>query len=242
MVTEGHPMSRLDELERLHRCSSSWPRCASPSSLDIQSPPVAAPVAPYRLALCALIRLPNRQDGMLLAERDLPGSAAVEVDSGRRGEGISSWDASAGGTPEFERLRIGRSVRSLAGPSCLPVAPQLKREWSLWPEFGLDPGNPRELSKRWFATTFLSSNLTSCWTGGGVFAKFKFGWELRELEGVPLRCVTIVSTTSNPGLPTSVRSLSPATSTRVLEDLLHRMTVQPPSALFPAQSLPSLRT
>ena len=26
-------------------------------------------------------------------------------------------------------------------------APQLKREWSLWPEFGLDPANPRELSK-----------------------------------------------------------------------------------------------
>ena len=46
----------------------------------------------------------------------------------------------------------------------------------------------------------------ACWTGRGGFAKFKFGWELRELEGVPLRCVTIVSTTSNPGRPTSVTS------------------------------------
>ena len=45
-----------------------------------------------------------------------------------------------------------------------------------------------------------------CWTGRGGFAKFKFGWELRELEGVPLRCVTIVSTMLNPGRPTSVRS------------------------------------
>ena len=26
-------------------------------------------------------------------------------------------------------------------------APQLKREWSPWPEFSSDPGNPRELSK-----------------------------------------------------------------------------------------------
>jgi len=34
------------------------------------------------------------------------------------------------------------------GPSCVPPrAPHLKREWSLWPEFGLGPGNPRELSK-----------------------------------------------------------------------------------------------
>jgi hypothetical protein len=81
-----------------------------------------------------------------------------------------------------------------------------------------------------------------CWTDRGAFAKFKFGWELRELEGVPLRCVTIVSTTSNPVRPTSVISLSPATSTRVPEDLLHRMTVQQPSAFFPEQSLPSLRT
>jgi hypothetical protein len=81
-----------------------------------------------------------------------------------------------------------------------------------------------------------------CWTGRGIFAKFKFGWELVELEGVPLRCVTIVSNTSNPGLPTPVTRLSPATLTPVLEDLLHRMTVQQPSAFFPEQSLPSLRT
>ena len=27
----------------------------------------------------------------------------------------------------------------------VPPALQLKREWSPWPEFGSDPGNPREL-------------------------------------------------------------------------------------------------
>jgi hypothetical protein len=32
-------------------------------------------------------------------------------------------------------------------PSCVSPALQLKREWSPWPEFGSDPGNPRELSK-----------------------------------------------------------------------------------------------
>jgi len=44
--------------------------------------------------------------------------------------------------------------------SCVSARPQLKREWSPWPEFGADRGNPRELSKGLFATTFLSSNLT----------------------------------------------------------------------------------
>jgi hypothetical protein len=32
-------------------------------------------------------------------------------------------------------------------PSCVSPTPQLKREWSPWPEFGSDPGNPRDLSK-----------------------------------------------------------------------------------------------
>src|SRR5262245_34539197 len=34
-----------------------------------------------------------------------------------------------------------------AEPSCVSPALQLKREWSPWPEFGSDPGNPHELSK-----------------------------------------------------------------------------------------------
>jgi hypothetical protein len=29
----------------------------------------------------------------------------------------------------------------------VPVTTQLKREWSPWPEFGSDLGNPRKLSK-----------------------------------------------------------------------------------------------
>jgi hypothetical protein len=42
-----------------------------------------------------------------------------------------------------------------------PRTPQLKRELSLWPEFGSDRGNPRDLSKGYSATTFLSSNPTT---------------------------------------------------------------------------------
>jgi hypothetical protein len=33
------------------------------------------------------------------------------------------------------------------GPSCISPAPQLTREWSLWPEFGRIPGNLCHLSK-----------------------------------------------------------------------------------------------
>ena len=34
-----------------------------------------------------------------------------------------------------------------ASPGCICPELQLKREWSPWPEFGSDRGNPRELSK-----------------------------------------------------------------------------------------------
>src|SRR5262249_32606056 len=34
-----------------------------------------------------------------------------------------------------------------AGPSCVSLAPQLKREWSPWPEFGWFPTNLRDFSK-----------------------------------------------------------------------------------------------
>jgi len=39
-------------------------------------------------------------------------------------------------------------TRQNPAPSCVSPTPQLKREWSPWPEFGSDPGNPRDLSKR----------------------------------------------------------------------------------------------
>src|SRR6266516_4388971 len=42
------------------------------------------------------------------------------------------------------------------------------------------------------------------------------GWGLRDVRGVPLPCVTTVSTTSNLGLPRSVTSLGQSTSTLVL--------------------------
>jgi hypothetical protein len=60
--------------------------------------------------------------------------------------------------------RLAALVRRLGADrtesSAFPAL-QLKREWSPWPEFGSNRGNPRELSKGSFATTFLSSNLTA---------------------------------------------------------------------------------
>jgi len=47
----------------------------------------------------------------------------------------------------------------------------------------------------------------------------KKGRGLRDVRGVPLPCVTSVSTTSNLGLPRSVTSLEQSTLTRVLEGL-----------------------
>jgi len=46
-------------------------------------------------------------------------------------------------------VRAERLLKIPAEPSpeLLIPALQLKREWSPWPEFGSDPGNPREFSK-----------------------------------------------------------------------------------------------
>jgi len=46
-------------------------------------------------------------------------------------------------------VRVERLLKIPAEPSPELRIPalQLKREWSPWPEFGSDPGNPRELSK-----------------------------------------------------------------------------------------------
>jgi len=45
-------------------------------------------------------------------------------------------------------VRAERLLKTPAEPSPERIpALQLKREWSPWPQFGSDPGNPRELSK-----------------------------------------------------------------------------------------------
>jgi hypothetical protein len=46
-------------------------------------------------------------------------------------------------------VRVERLLKIPAKPSPELRIPtlQLKREWSPWPQFGSDPGNPRELSK-----------------------------------------------------------------------------------------------
>jgi len=46
-----------------------------------------------------------------------------------------------------ERPAMCGGMLAAPGPSCVSPPPQLKREWSPWPEFGSDLGNPRELSK-----------------------------------------------------------------------------------------------
>ena len=42
---------------------------------------------------------------------------------------------------------IAAVVHVTAGPSCVSSAPQLKREWSRWPEFGWIPANLCDFSK-----------------------------------------------------------------------------------------------
>src|SRR6516162_261902 len=68
-------------------------------------------------------------------------------------------------------VRVERLLKTPAEPSPELRIParQLKREWSQWPQFGSDPGNPRELSKGKFATTFLSSKLTCPATQSGRY-------------------------------------------------------------------------
>jgi hypothetical protein len=46
-------------------------------------------------------------------------------------------------------VRAERSLKIPANPvpSCVSPALQLKRDWSPWPKFGSEPGNPRDLSK-----------------------------------------------------------------------------------------------
>jgi hypothetical protein len=61
------------------------------------------------------------------------GTIAIAVD----GKQVFNWQED-----EVEAKQI-----LALGPSCVSATPQLKREWSLWPEFGLIPGNPCDLSK-----------------------------------------------------------------------------------------------
>src|SRR5262249_17347113 len=53
-----------------------------------------------------------------------------------------------------------RALAILPGLSPMNGREPHEDEWSLWPEFGLDPGNPPELSKGYVAATFLSSSPT----------------------------------------------------------------------------------
>jgi len=52
----------------------------------------------------------------------------------------------AGGSSLDQRVREGAGCWP-PGPSCVSPAPQLKREWSPWPEFGWFPANLRDFSK-----------------------------------------------------------------------------------------------
>jgi len=66
--------------------------------------------------------------------------------------------------------RATHSAEILAlGPSCVSPTSQLKRERSASPEFAWIPGNLRDLSKGYFAPTFLSSSLTCPATQSGLY-------------------------------------------------------------------------
>jgi hypothetical protein len=61
------------------------------------------------------------------------------------------------GPPALKRHRAGDTDTGMVqatdenpstGPALRIPAPQLTREWSLWPEFGRIPGNLCDLSKR----------------------------------------------------------------------------------------------
>src|SRR3989441_2251646 len=65
----------------------------------------------------------------------------------------------------------------------------------------------------------------------------KKGRGLRDIRGVPLPCVTSVSTTSNLGLPRSVTSLRQSTLTRVLEGLLRRRILTTAVCILPGTEL-----
>ncbi|HEX2511098.1 MAG TPA: hypothetical protein VHK44_00700, partial [Xanthobacteraceae bacterium] len=66
------------------------------------------------------------------------------------------------------RASIPADILAL-GPSCVSLTPQLKREWSLWSEFGWIPGTPCDLSKGYFAATFLSSSPITPATQSGLY-------------------------------------------------------------------------
>ena len=61
-----------------------------------------------------------------------------------RGQFVSSRRRRMMANARAERLL---KIPAEPGPELRTPALQLKREWSPWPEFGSDPGNPGELSK-----------------------------------------------------------------------------------------------
>ena len=74
---------------------------------------------------------------------------------------IASIPAVSGMRLDDQAPRATHSAEILAlGPSCVSPTSQLKRERSASPEFAWIPGNLRDLSKGYFAPTFLSSSLT----------------------------------------------------------------------------------
>jgi hypothetical protein len=64
---------------------------------------------------------------------------------------------------------IPRGDSGIYARAAYPPTSQLKRERSPSPKFGWIPGNPCDLSKAYFATTFLSSSLTWPATQSGLY-------------------------------------------------------------------------
>jgi hypothetical protein len=88
---------------------------------------MACPLALRTGAICALeLRAERQPEGYL------------------RGQFVPSRRRRMMANVRAERLL---KIPAEPAPSCVSPALQLKREWSPWPQFGSDPGNPRELSK-----------------------------------------------------------------------------------------------
>src|SRR6516164_5534045 len=113
---------------------------------------------------------------------------------------------------------VGTDMRKInrIGASCIPASSARQ-----WPTLQRTRNGPQHLAR-----------LELC-AGSGR----RKGRGLRDIRGVPLPCVTSVSTTSNLGLPRSVTSLGQSTLTLVLESLLRRRIPQRRCAFFLEQSL-----
>jgi hypothetical protein len=100
---------------------------------------------PYEIRLAqAKAQLETANARLVLAGRELHRAEVLVLIERDRGQFVPSRRRRM-----MANVRAERLLKTPAEPSPELRIPalQLKREWSPWPQFGSDPGNPRELSK-----------------------------------------------------------------------------------------------